>query len=162
KQSRTARLNLTPPQAVTTIPQFQRYTVSTTVSLATKTTEAMPSHAITTLEFDRLKENLLQQIRTPLGASLVEDLEISANAAETRGELRLTGEGVDYLRDGTALDINDLPDPRQPLGKLAIADVNLEPIEILDLLRLISVASGLRETFHGEATRFPLIREITG
>ncbi|MEP7340002.1 MAG: endonuclease MutS2 [Acidobacteriota bacterium] len=121
----------------------------------------MPSHAITTLEFDRLKETLLQQIRTPLGASLAEGLEISTNAAAIRHSLRLTGEGVGYLRDGTALDINDLPDPRQPLGKLGIADVNLEPIEILDLLRLISVASGLRETFHEEAARFPLVREIT-
>ena len=121
----------------------------------------MPSHAITTLEFDRLKETLLQQIRTPLGASLAEGLEISTSAAAIRHSLRLTGEGVNYLRDGTALDINDLPDPRQPLGKLGIADVNLEPIEILDLLRLISVASGLRETFHEEATRFPLVREIT-
>jgi DNA mismatch repair protein MutS2 len=121
----------------------------------------MPSHAITTLEFDRLKETLLGQIRTPLGASLAEELEISTDADQIRHALRLTGEGVDYLRDGTALDINDLPDPRQPLGKLGIADVNLEPVEILDLLRLISVASGLRETFHEERARFPLIREIT-
>ncbi len=121
----------------------------------------MPSHAITTLEFDRLKETLLQLIRTPLGASLVEDLEIFTDAEEIRRNLRLTGEGVLYLRDGTALDINDLPDPRQSLGKLGIADVNLEPIEILDLLRLISVSSGLRETFHEEAARFPLVREIT-
>jgi len=121
----------------------------------------MPSHAITTLEFDRLKETLLQQIRTPLGASLAEELHISTNAEEIRRNLRLTGEGVLYLHDGTALDIHDLPDPRQPLGKLGIADVNLEPVEILDLLRLISVASGLRETFHEEAARFPLVRDIT-
>jgi len=121
----------------------------------------MHNQAITTLEFDRLKETLLQQIRTPLGASLAEELRISTNLEEIRHELRLTGEGVLYLRDGTALDIHDLPDPRQPLGKLGIADVNLEPIEILDLLRLISVASGLRETFHEEIARFPLVREIT-
>ncbi|HMV85870.1 MAG TPA: endonuclease MutS2 [Blastocatellia bacterium] len=121
----------------------------------------MQNQAITTLEFDRLKDTLLQQIRTPLGASLAEELQISTDAEEIRRELRLTGEGVLYLRDGTALDINDLPDPRQPLGKLGIQDVNLEPVEILDLLRLISVASGLRETFHEEANRFPLIREIT-
>ena len=62
----------------------------------------MPSHAITTLEFDRLKETLLQLIRTPLGASLVEDLEIFTDAEEIRRNLRLTGEGVLYLRDGTA------------------------------------------------------------
>lgn len=121
----------------------------------------MQNQATTTLEFDRLKDTLLQQIRTPLGASLAEELQISTNAEEIRRELRLTGEGVLYLRDGTALDINDLPDPRQSLGKLGIQDVNLEPIEILDLLRLISVASGLRETFHEETARFPLIREIT-
>ena len=61
----------------------------------------------------------------------------------------------------TALDVNDLPDPRPALGKLNVADVNLEPFEILNLLRLISVAMGLRETFHNERDKFPLIREIT-
>src|SRR5262249_7418035 len=57
--------------------------------------------------------------------------------------------------------INDLPDPRPALGKLGIADVNLEPFEILNLLRLISIAMGLRETFHNETEKFPLTQEIT-
>lgn len=121
----------------------------------------MHSQALFTLEFDRLKELLLLQTRTPLGAALAEGLEISINGDEVRRELRLTGEGVAYLREGTALDVNDLPDPRPALGKLNVADVNLEPFEILDLLRLISVAMGLRETFHNEQEKFPLIREIT-
>ncbi len=122
----------------------------------------MQSQALTTLEFDRLKELLLQQTRSPLGAALAQDLTISTSQAEIVRELRLTGEGVDYLREGgTALDVNDLPDPRPALGKLNVADVNLEPFEILNLLRLISVAMGLRETFHNERERFPLIREIT-
>lgn len=121
----------------------------------------MYSQALFTLEFDRLKELLLLQTRTPLGAALAEGLEISTGGDEVRRELRLTGEGVAYLREGTALDVNDLPDPRPALGKLNVADVNLEPLEILNLLRLISVAMGLRETFHNEQEKFPLIREIT-
>jgi DNA mismatch repair protein MutS2 len=121
----------------------------------------MQSQAINTLEFDQLKDALSQQIRTPLGAALAADLEISTSEEEIVRELRRTGEGVLYLREGTALDIHDLPDPRQALGKLNVADVNLEPFEILDLLRLISVAMGLRETFHDETEKFPLLREIT-
>jgi len=122
----------------------------------------MHSQALFTLEFDRLKELLLQQTRTPLGAALAEDLTISVSEAEIVRELRLAGEGAVYLREGaTALDVNDLPDPRPALGKLNVADVNLEPFEILNLLRLISVAMGLRETFHNEQEKFPLIREIT-
>jgi DNA mismatch repair protein MutS2 len=121
----------------------------------------MRSQAINTLEFDQLKGVLLRQIRTPLGAVLAEELKISTNKEEIERELRRTSEGVVYLREGTALDIHDLPDPRPALGKLNVADINLEPFEILDLLRLISVAMGLRETFHGEAEKFPLLREIT-
>src|SRR5262245_27416115 len=122
----------------------------------------MHSQALFTLEFDRLKELLLQQARTPLGASMVEALTISVSETEIVRELRLASEGAVYLREGaTALDVNDLPDPRPALGKLNVADVNLEPFEILNLLRLISVAMGLRETFHNEQERFPLIREIT-
>lgn len=121
----------------------------------------MQRQALITLEFDKLKATLLQQIRTPLGAVLAEELSPATQADEIRRELRRTGEGVAYLRGGTALDIHDLPDPRPALGKLGIADVNLEPVEILNLLRLISVAMGLRETFHNEAENFPLLREIT-
>jgi DNA mismatch repair protein MutS2 len=122
----------------------------------------MHSQSLFTLEFDRLKELLLQQARTPLGAALAEALTISVSEAEIVRELRLASEGAVYLREGaTALDVNDLPDPRPALGKLNVADVNLEPFEILNLLRLISVAMGLRETFHNEREKFPLIREIT-
>jgi DNA mismatch repair protein MutS2 len=130
------------------------------VSLAGSQT--MQSQALFTLEFDRLKELLLQQTRTPLGAAMAETLAISVSEAEIVHELRLASEGAVYLREGaTALDVNDLPDPRSALGKLNVADVNLEPFEILNLLRLISVAMGLRETFHNEQEKFPLIREIT-
>jgi DNA mismatch repair protein MutS2 len=122
----------------------------------------MHSQALFTLEFDRLKELLLQQARTPLGVAMAEALTISVSEAEIVRELRLAGEGAVYLREGaTALDVNDLPDPRPALGKLNVADVNLEPFEILNLLRLISVAMGLRETFHNEQEKFPLICEIT-
>src|SRR5215813_6678663 len=122
----------------------------------------MHSQPLFTLEFDRLKELLLQKARTPLGAALAEALTVSVSEAEIVRELRLAGEGVLYLREGaTALDVNDLPDPRPALGKLNVADVNLEPFEILNLLRLISVAMGLRETFHNEREKFPLIRGIT-
>lgn len=122
----------------------------------------MHSQALLTLEFDRLKELLLRHARAPLGAALAEALTISVSEAEIVRELRLVSEGAIYLREGaTALDVNDLPDPRPALGKLNVADVNLEPFEILNLLRLISVAMGLRETFHNEREKFPLIREIT-
>lgn len=149
---------LTVTNAAPTISQFRRKRFKQSISQADK---IMQRQAITTLEFDRLKATLLQCVRTPLGAALAEDLAISTRAAEIKHELRLTGEGVAYLREGTALDVNDLPDPRPALGKLGIADVNLEPIEILNVLRLMSVAMGLRETFREEGTKFPLIREIT-
>lgn len=118
-------------------------------------------NSIQTLEFDQLKGILLQRIRTPLGATLVGDLEILNDRELIERELRRTSEGVAYLRQGTALDLHDLPDPRQAIGKLNVIDVNLEPFEILNLLRLISVGTGLRETFRDEVAAFPLIREIT-
>jgi DNA mismatch repair protein MutS2 len=121
----------------------------------------MRSQATDTLEFEKLKEALLEKVRTPIGAILAEGLQISQKEEEISRELKRTSEAVIYLRQGTALDINDLPDPRAPLKKLNVEDINLEPFEILNLLRLISVATGLRETFHSEAEKFPLLREIT-
>ena len=121
----------------------------------------MQGQVINTLEFDKLKRVLLEQARTPLGALLIEELEISEQQDLILLELRRVTEGVIYLREGTALDIHDLPDPRPALGKLNVADINLEPFEILNLLRLISVSMGLRETFQGEREKFPLLVEIT-
>jgi len=121
----------------------------------------MHIQVLNTLEFDRLKALLLEQVRTPPGAAVAEELKISDSEEEIARELRRTSEGVAYLREGTALDLNDLPDPRPALGKLNVADVNLEPFEILNLLRLVSVAMGLRETFRDGQEKFPLLREIT-
>jgi DNA mismatch repair protein MutS2 len=121
----------------------------------------MRRQAIDTLEFDKLKGMLSQQVRTPLGAVRVEELVPADSGDEIQRELRRTTEGVSYLREGAAFDFSDLPDPRPALGKLTIADINLEPSEILTLLRLISVALGLRETFRDEAERFRLLAEIT-
>ncbi len=121
----------------------------------------MRRQAFDTLEFDKLKDTLRRLARTPLGAARVEELTTSDDVETITRELKRTTEGVEYLREGTAFDFSDLPDPTTAIAKLRIADINLEPQEILDLLRLISVASGLRETFHAEAARFPLLREIT-
>jgi DNA mismatch repair protein MutS2 len=121
----------------------------------------MRRQAFDTLEFDKLKQSLLRLARTPLGAARVEGLTTSDDVETITCALKQTSEGVEYLREGTAFDFSDLPDPGPALAKLNVADINLEPQEILDLLRLISVASGLRETFRDEAARFPRLREIT-
>ena len=126
----------------------------------------MQRQALDTLEFVHLQAVLLQRVRTPLGVTLAEALPIFTDQNEIVHQLKLTSEGVRYLREGTALDLHDLPDPHAALGKLSVPDVNLEPHEILNLLRLISVALGLRETFRwdersGAADNYPLIRAIT-
>lgn len=112
------------------------------------------------LEFDKLKSLLLNRVRTSLGAARVSELSPLVTPGDIVHELRKTSEGVALLAEGTALEIHDLPDPATALGRLTIADVNLEPVEILNLLRLISVATGLRELLRDEATRFPLLSQV--
>jgi DNA mismatch repair protein MutS2 len=85
----------------------------------------------------------------------------SGDPASIVQRLRETSEGVAYLQQGTALDLHDLPDPEPSLAKLRIVDIALDPLEILNLLRLISIASGLRETFREEEARLPLICQMT-
>ncbi|HEX4949486.1 MAG TPA: endonuclease MutS2 [Blastocatellia bacterium] len=122
----------------------------------------MLRQALETLEYDQLRETLANLIRTPLGEVRLNELAPATSPDIITKALRQTAEGVDYLREGTALDFSDLGDPRPALGKLNVADINLEPHEILVVLRLISVATGLRDTFRDEGARFPLLREITG
>ncbi len=122
----------------------------------------MLSQALETLEYDQLKETLASLIRTPLGDVRRRELTPATSRDIITRALRQTAEGVEYLREGTALDFSELGDPRPALGKLNVVDINLEPFEILTVLRLISVATGLRDTFREEGARFPHLREITG
>jgi len=122
----------------------------------------MLRQALVTLEYDQLKETLASLIRTPLGGVRLNELAPATSLDIITKALRQTAEGVEYLREGTALDFSDLGDPRPALSKLSVVDINLEPYEILTVLRLISVATGLRDTFRDEGARFPLLREITG
>ena len=122
----------------------------------------MYKQALETLEYDRLKETLANLIRTPLGEVRLRQLAPATSLEIITTALRQTAEGVEYLREGTALDFSELGDPRAAISKLAIADINLEPHEILLVLRLISVSTGLRDTFRDEGSRFPLLREICG
>ncbi len=122
----------------------------------------MLSQALETLEYDQLKETLAHLIRTPLGEVRLRELAPATSLEIITKALRQTAEGVEYLREGTALDFSDMGDPRPALSKLIVVDINLEPYEILTVLRLISVATGLRDTFRDEGARFPLLREITG
>ncbi len=117
-------------------------------------------HAFEILEFDKLKSLLLAHVRTSLGAALATRLAPLTVADEIVRELRKTGEGVAFLAEGTGLEIHELPDPTAALGRLTIAEVNLEPVEVLNLLRLISVATGLREILRDETARFPLLSQI--
>src|SRR5437870_1804457 len=115
----------------------------------------MLRQALETLEYDKLKETLANLIRTPLGETRLVELAPATSLSFITQALRQTAEGVGYLREGTALDFSDLGDPRPALSKLSVADINLEPYEILTVLRLISVSTGLRDTFRDEGARFP-------
>ena len=122
----------------------------------------MQLSSLETLEYDQLKATLANLIRTPLGDLRVRELMPATDLKIITQALQQTSEGVEYLREGTALDFSELNDPRPAISKLSVADINLEPFEILTVLRLISVSMGLRDTFRDEGTRFPSLREITG
>jgi DNA mismatch repair protein MutS2 len=112
------------------------------------------------LEFDKLRDLLSARVRTSMGAQLTAQLSPLHDTFAVVRELQKTTEGVAFLAEGSALEIHDLPDPASALGRLSVAEVNLEPVEILNLLRLISVATGLREVLREENEKFPLLCEI--
>ena len=87
----------------------------------------MHRQASDTLEFNKLKAQLLAEVRTPLGASVVSDLSASSDLDAVVEALRSTSEGVAYFQDGSSIDLSDLRDPRPALAKLSIADINLDP-----------------------------------
>ena len=122
----------------------------------------------TLLEFDRLREmvggySTCAPGRRHVGA--LAPLWVGA-AGDGRhaleGSFALIREAVAFLRAGSELGFGALADPAEWLPKLDSPVAVLAPGELLDAVSLLETAKWLREMFHGEGSKFPLLAGRAG
>src|SRR5215469_7033199 len=109
-------------------------------------------HAETVLEFEALRSLMARYLRAALGHAELARIAPTSDAAHIAGTLADTAEAIDYLRAssqpqpasrGAAIRIrfDDIPDPEPAVARLRIEGATLEAAEILNLSRLLDLAS---------------------
>ncbi len=111
------------------------------------------------LEFDRLKDIVGGFTTCAPGRRAVQALVPQQNVAPLDIEFALIRESVEYLRPGTELGFGSLADPDPWLGRLAIPSLVLSSVELLDAASLMDTAMSVRQTFKGEAAKYPRLAE---
>ena len=97
----------------------------------------MNANSFKTLEFDRIRALLLQQVGSALGRERLEGLEPLVEPQDVREALARTSEGVALLRVVGRQPYHDLPDPRETLAGARVRGAHLEPLALADLASLV-------------------------
>ncbi|HYP25805.1 MAG TPA: Smr/MutS family protein [Blastocatellia bacterium] len=123
----------------------------------------MDQRTINTLELDALVNLLARHVQSPLGRKRALALRPSTDRAWIIKELDLTSESANYLAEGGAFGLGEIADPEQWLEQLQVIGTSLEPLQILSLQSLVSVALDLRGQFSDPDVRgrYPGLSAIT-
>lgn len=117
----------------------------------------MSRSALEVLEFDRLKEIVAGFATCAPGRRAIEQLEPGQDRDALAHEFALLREAIAHLRAGSELGFGSLADPEGWLARLGMMTSVLSSAELLDAVSLIETATGLRQTFKGEGSKFPLL-----
>ena len=111
------------------------------------------------LEFDKLKEIVGGFATCAPGRRATQALELRQDRESLAREFALVREAVAYFRAGSGLGFGSLADPEAWLAPLAMLSSVLSSAQLLDAVSLMETVFGIRQTFKGEAAKFPLLAE---
>jgi DNA mismatch repair protein MutS2 len=109
------------------------------------------------LEFDKLRELLRLRTTCAPGQRAVNALEPGMERTALESAFALIREAAEWLRAGRELGFGALADPQSWLDRIEGPGMALEPGEFLDAASLLETAGWLRQQFHEEAAKFPLL-----
>jgi DNA mismatch repair protein MutS2 len=112
------------------------------------------------LEFDRLKDIVSRYTTCAPGKRATLALVTRQDAEALDAEFALVREGVEYFRAGSKFGFGSLADPEEWLARLIIPGSILVPAELLDVASLMETAHAVRETFKGEAAKYPRFTRV--
>jgi DNA mismatch repair protein MutS2 len=109
------------------------------------------------LELDRLRDLVRGETTCALGRRAADALAFSTDRAYLEAQFDLIAEAAAYLRAGSDLGFGALPDPEAWLAKAVSPGEIFTPLELLDAASLVETAESLRQTFRGDAPKYPLL-----
>ena len=124
----------------------------------------MATDILTTLEFDRVRENLQRHCQFSLTVERAGELGPSADPGTVRYLLDVTGEAYALIEEHSAFGVRGARDIRRHLQRAMLGGM-LQPSDLLEVLDTIAAARTTRRTFlriEDAAERFPSIDEFVG
>lgn len=106
----------------------------------------MNSKTLKTLEFDKVKNNLLSFVGTPMGKKRVVSLEPSSDLDEVSHQIAQTKDGVDILRVKGGIPVPKLADISQSLKRLDI-NATLNGKELAAISKILRATNEVRDFF---------------
>ena len=124
----------------------------------------MDPHSIATLELSSLLDLVARHSQTPLGRERVLNLKPAADRSEIEYALDLTMECIAFLESGQRFGLSGIADPETSFMRLQVEGAVLEPLQVLELERLVAVGMGLRDLFRRpeEHQKYPELAGVTG
>lgn len=110
----------------------------------------MNKQAFTTLEYRQLLELIKRNAQTEAGQRRVETLVPLDNAAELRRELAALAECVTLRSRGVRWAFSGLTDPGEAIARLRVEGASLDPLSILQTVRLCDQAMSARAAILAE------------
>src|ERR1043165_1351588 len=115
----------------------------------------MNSQAFSILEFDQLRQLIRRHAQTERGRARVDTLEPFADFRELARALAEAAEAMQTRTRGVRFSFDGVADPHQAIAHLKIQGTALEPLTILDLVRLCSAALDARNGILAEREDCP-------
>lgn len=120
----------------------------------------MNPQAFITLEFDSLRALIRRGAQTEMARARTETLEPFENLEALRGALREVAEALELRQRGVRLSFESIANPSEALARLRIEGTALEPLTILDLVKLCTAAIDARNAVLAERENCSALFEI--
>ena len=120
----------------------------------------MNQQAFAILEFDQLRQLVRQHAQTEMGRARVDALAPFDHFDELSRALTETSEAIELRSRGVRFSFSDVTETAESIARLRIEGTALEPLAILDLMRLSNAALDARSAVFAEREDCPRLFEI--
>jgi DNA mismatch repair protein MutS2 len=117
----------------------------------------MNEQAFAVLEYEELRALVRRYAQTPMGRARADALAPLADAHVVRRALAAVAEASELRRRGAGWSFSELADPTEPLARMRIEGVVLDPLALLELARLCDQVGEARAQIHQERADAPVL-----
>jgi DNA mismatch repair protein MutS2 len=121
----------------------------------------MSTDSLAALDFGTLKQILSRFAQSPAGRRAVGNLAPLSSKQLIKKELGITAECFQLLEAGLSVQFQDLVDYVVVFDKMTVAELALEPREILNIERLLECSEATRKAFGTFVKEAPATAELT-